>query len=289
MNPSNLITLRVWGDFACFTRPEMKVERVSYPVMTPSAARGILEAVFWEPQMYYLIDSIRVIKRGQWISIRRNEVTKVILLDSAATWMRSPDKVSPIQAGGGAADGTQRNMLALQNVEYLITAEVRTTPLANRPEDKREKYLSEIERRARSGKCFHRPGLGMREFAADFWWEDDPEAAFARRCSELNQPPPRGEEPLGLMLYDVFDPSARAPGFRWLTEAELAQQAADFERSLVGLKKGEQTKRRRDFGAGRPRSTAAPLKPQSLFFDARLRDGRLDCHPDRVLTRTGGN
>ena len=74
----NLITLRVWGDFACFTRPEMKVERVSYPVMTPSAARGILEAVFWEPQMFYLIDSIRIVKRGRWVSFRRNEVTKVI-------------------------------------------------------------------------------------------------------------------------------------------------------------------------------------------------------------------
>ncbi len=110
MNNSNLITLRVWGDFACFTRPEMKVERVSYPVMTPSAARGILEAVFWEPQMYYLIDSIRVVKRGQWISIRRNEVTRVISLDSAKTWMHSPEKTSPIQAGGGAEDGTQRNM-----------------------------------------------------------------------------------------------------------------------------------------------------------------------------------
>jgi CRISPR-associated protein Cas5d len=109
----------------------MKVERVSYPVMTPSAARGILEAVFWEPQMYYLIDSIRVVKRGQWISIRRNEVTRVISLDSAKTWMHSPEKTSPIQAGGGAEDGTQRNMLALQDVEYLITAEVRLTPLAS--------------------------------------------------------------------------------------------------------------------------------------------------------------
>src|SRR3989442_10119959 len=135
----NLVTVRVWSDFACFTRPEMKVERVSYPVMTPSAARGVLEAVFWEPQMYYIIDSIRVVKRGRWVSIRRNEVTKVISLDSAKTWMKSPEKITPIQAGGGADDGTQRNMLALQDVEYLITAEVRATPLANRPEDKVEK------------------------------------------------------------------------------------------------------------------------------------------------------
>jgi CRISPR-associated protein Cas5d len=115
----NIITLRVWGDFACFTRPEMKVERVSYPVMTPSAARGILEAVFWEPQMRYLIDSIRVVKRGCWVSIRRNEVTKVVSLDNAKTWMNSPDKVVPLNAGAGAdTDCAQRNMLALQGVEY---------------------------------------------------------------------------------------------------------------------------------------------------------------------------
>ena len=144
----NLVTLRVWGDFACFTRPEMKVERVSYPVITPSAARGVLEAVFWEPQMYYLVDSVRVVKKGRWVSFRRNEVTKVISLDSVKTWMHSPEKTSPIQAGGGAADGTQRNMLALQDVEYLISAEVRVTSLAHRPEDSLAKYFGEIERRA---------------------------------------------------------------------------------------------------------------------------------------------
>jgi CRISPR-associated protein Cas5d len=290
MNNPNLITLRVWGDFACFTRPEMKVERVSYPVMTPSAARGILEAVFWEPQMHYLIDSIRVVKRGRWISIRRNEVTKVISLDSAKTWMHSPEKTSPIQAGGGAEDGTQRNMLALQDVEYLITAEVRLTPLAQQPRDNLAKYLREIEGRARAGKCFHRPGLGMREFAADFEWETDPDTALARRAAELQQPAPLGEEPLGLMLYDVFDPNARGIGFRWLTTDELAQQADVFEQSLAGAKKGEQTKRRKEFAADRPRATSAPLKPQPIFFDARLRDGRLDCHPSRVLSlNSGGN
>jgi len=291
MTPPNTVTVRVWGDFACFTRPEMKVERVSYPVMTPSAARGILEAIFWEPQMYYLIDTIRVVKRGQWISIRRNEVTKVISLDNAKTWMRSPDKTSPIQAGGGAEDGTQRNMLALQDVEYLITAEVRLTPLAQQPRDNLGKYLREIEGRARAGKCFHRPGLGMREFAADFWWEDDPDAAFDRRVAELGQSAPRGEEPLGLMLYDLFDPQGRAAGFRWLTDDELTTHAANFEQSLTGLKKGEQTKRRNEFATTRLRSTSAPLKPQPLFFDARLRDGRLDCNPTRVLTasRAGGN
>lgn len=284
MNIPNLVTIRVWGDFACFTRPEMKVERVSYPVMTPSAARGILEAIYWEPQMYYLVDSIRVVKRGQWISIRRNEVTRVISIDSAKTWMRSPEKTSPIQAGGGASDGTQRNMLALQHVEYIITAEIRLTPLACPPRDNLGKYIAEVERRARSGKCFHRPGLGMREFAADFEWEADPKEAFARRLSELGQTAPRGEEPFGLMLYDVFAPQSRSAGFRWLTTEELERQATSYEQSIVTEKKAEQTKLRKAFAANRPRSTSAPLKPQPIFFDARLRDGCLDCHLERVLT-----
>ena len=285
----NLITLRVWGDFACFTRPEMKVERVSYPVMTPSAARGILEAVFWEPQMFYLIDSIRVVKRGRWVSFRRNEVTKVISLDSAKTWMNAPEKTTHIQAGGGADDGTQRNMLALQDVEYLITAEVRVTPLANRPEDKLEKYLDEIERRARSGKCFHRPGLGMREFAADFEWEPDAEAALKRRQTELGQASQVNED-LGLMLYDVFDHRERAEGFRWLHPGEETEQARVFEQSLAELKKGEQTKRRKEFIAGRPRWTRPPINPQPAFFQAKIESSRMDCHPDRVriLTSTNG-
>lgn len=285
----NLVTLRVWGDFACFTRPEMKVERVSYPVMTPSAARGILEAVFWEPQMFYLIDSIQVVKRGRWVSFRRNEVTKVISLDSAKTWMNSPEKTTPIQAGGGAADGTQRNMLALQNVEYLISAEVRVTPLANRPQDKLEKYLDEIERRASSGKCFHRPGLGMREFAADFEWESNSASALRRRQVELaagEQPVVPITEDLGLMLYDVFDHQERAHGFRWLRHEEEEQQAHEFDQSLAGTKRGEQTKRRKEFVANRPRWTRPPIKPQPAFFHARIEQSKMDCHPDRVRILT---
>ena len=288
----NLITLRVWGDFACFTRPEMKVERVSYPVITPSAARGILEAVFWEPQMFYLMDSIRVIKRGRWVSFRRNEVTKVISLDSARIWMKAPEKTTRIQAGGGAGDGTQRNMLALQDVEYIITAEVRVTPLANRPEDRLEKYLDEIERRARCGKCFHRPGLGMREFAADFEWEDDAEAAHQRRAAQLGQAAGPFNEDLGLMLYDVFAHEERAQGFRWLRPEETVQEESEFRQALLGLKKNEQTKRREGFRNSRARWTRPPIKPQAAFFFARIEQSILDCHPDRVriLTpQTGGN
>lgn len=282
MNIPNLVTIRVWGDFACFTRPEMKVERVSYPVITPSAARGVLEAVYWEPQMYYLIDSIRIHKRGRWISFRRNEVTKVISIDNAKTWMKEPQKVSYIQAGGGADDGTQRNMLALQDVEYSITAEVRTTPLANRPEDKLSKYLSEIERRARSGKCFHRPCLGVREFAADFDWEPIEDKKEQRPSVPTHDIGTSINEDFGLMLYDVFDPNDRAQGFRWLNSNELKEQENDFESSIQTLIKGQQTKQREAFAKNRLRSTCPPARPQPLFFNASMRNSRMDCHPERI-------
>ncbi len=269
---NNLVTIRVWGDFACFTRPEMKVERVSYPVMTPSAARGILEAIFWEPQIYYLIDSIHVIQRGRWLSLRRNEVISVISLDSAKTWMKFPEKVSPIQAGGGAPDGTQRNMLGLQSVEYLITAEVRLTEIGRQSGETLQKYRAEIERRVKSGKCYHRPCLGVREFAADFDWEDDARAALERRGSELGADWHSYNEDIGLMLYDVFAPEARAHGFHWLREGEhLADPHAHPD---------HQTKRK--INKAVPRSLGTLVKPEAVFFFAEVQQARLDCHPTRA-------
>jgi CRISPR-associated protein Cas5d len=274
----NLVTVRVGGNFACFTRPEMKVERVSYPVMTPSAARGILEAIFWEPQMYYLIDAIRVVKRGHWVSFRRNEVINVISLESAKTWMKAPEKVTPIQAGGGAPDGTQRNMLALEDVEYLITAAVRLTELGKR-HNHLPKYLEEIRRRAQSGKCYYRPALGVREFAADFEWEEDAQAALERRAAELNSNWRSCEEELGLMLYDVFAVHERAEGFRWLSPEEIAV--------LQGLRQAESKKL--SAAARRGATKASPfhyegqlVKPEATFFHASVRESKLDCHPERV-------
>ena len=260
---NNLVTIRAWGDYACFTRPEMKVERVSYPVMTPSAARGVLEAIFWEPEIYYLIDSIDIIRRGRWISFRRNEVISVISIDNAKTWMKSPEKVAPIRAGGGAADGTQRNMLALEGVEYLITAEVHLSNIGKKRGHPIKAYQAEIERRAKNGKCFHRPYLGVREFAADFDWEDDAQGALDRRAAELgkNLQSIWPEEELGLMLYDVFDHEQRTHGFRWLTKEELEAQPK---------KKNA------------PRWAGLLIKPEAVFFQANIKDAKLDCHPNRV-------
>ena len=264
----NHIHLRVWGDWACFTRPEMKVERVSYPVMTPSAARGILEAVFWEPQICYYIAAIRVVQRGRWASIRRNEVQSVINIRNVGQWMRQPEKVAPIEAGGGAPDGTQRNMLALQEVEYIISAELCTTPLSDRKTDPPVKYLTEFKRRAQQGKCFHRPALGMREFAADFEWVDDPQAALERRTAELGASWRQPAEDLGLMLYDVFSPKARARGFRWKRPGEL------------GAKPKKNT----------PRFVGELAQPSACFFRAKLENSTLACHPDEIeiLESKGG-
>lgn len=200
-----LIALRVWGDFACVTRPELKSERVSYALLTPSAARGVLEAVFYEPQMMYLIHEIGVIKKGRWFSFRRNEVSKVVSFRDADRAMRANSVLAPFQAGGGAPDATQRGMLALADVEYLITAEIRLTRRADPPRDNLGKYRDLFAGRASRGKCHHRPYLGCREFDAHFAYVPDP-SAVAVCASDW----PR--EDLGLMLYDVFDPRDRETG-----------------------------------------------------------------------------
>ena len=228
---SSLVSLRVWGDFACITRPELKGERVGYPLLTPSAARGVLEAICFEPQMSYLIHEIGVIRRGRWFSFRRNEVSKVISFRDAARAFAEGGKLATIEAGGGARDATQRGMLALADVEYLITAEIRLTKRAEPPRDNVSKYRDLFIHRASKGKCHHRPYLGCREFDAHFAFVTDPSAVSL--CAEEW---PR--EDLGLMLYDVFDP--------------------------------------------RDRESGESARPNPTFFEAKIRDARLDCHPNRV-------
>lgn len=275
----NYINLRVWGDWACFTRPEMKVERVSYPLMTPSAARGVLEAIFWEPQMYYLIDQIRVVRRGRWTAFRRNEVTSRISLRNTREWMSVPENFQPIQAGGGAPDGTQRNMLALADVEYIIKAEVHLSELGKRTGQNERKYVEEIMRRARSGKCFHRPSLGVREFAADFEAEGDAETAHVRRLSELTDTSGDWTESLGLMLYDLFDADERTTGFRWLSDEEIIAANTEREAHLRGSKPAERRKMAKEPAL---RTEGQLVRPRATFFRAHVKGSVLDCHPSRI-------
>ncbi len=180
MNP---VEVRVSGPLACFTRPEMKVERVSYPVMTPSAARGVLESIFWKPQFRWRIEEILVLAPIRHVSIRRNEIRDRQTEQRARGWAR----------GGGtggyyvADHRERRHTLALRDVDYVIRAQAEVAPGGDDP----AKYRDQFRRRVARGQCFARPYLGCREFAADF-----------REPGDGERPIPVTEQ-FGLMLHSV--------------------------------------------------------------------------------------
>lgn len=176
------LNVKVWGEFACFTRPEMKVERVSYPVMTPSAARGILESIFWKPEMRWRVEEIWVLNPIRYFSVVRNEVSSRQSERVAAGWQ---------EHGGGydaTADRTQRHTLALRDVAYVIRAQVE---LRSGVRADVAKYRDQFRRRVQDGRCFATPYLGCREFSAAF-----SEPSAADRPIELTMD-------LGLMLLDL--------------------------------------------------------------------------------------
>ena len=189
------VRLHVWGDRALYTRPEMKVERVSYDVPTPSAARGLLEAILWKPQMRWVIDRIHVLKPIRFQSFRRNEVGAKISSVTAERAMRAGST-----AGLGLAveeNRQQRAATLLVDVAYVIEAHFDLTAKAG-PEDTPAKYASMFNRRAEAGQCFHRPCLGTREFPADFALL--PEGA---PLPESELPPEQRDRDLGWMLHDI--------------------------------------------------------------------------------------
>jgi CRISPR-associated protein Cas5d len=161
---SRTIRLKVWGNNACFTRPEMKVERVSYDVMTPSAARGILEAILWKPAIRWRVIQIDVLNPIKWESVRRNEVGTVISTDNAITAMSRGKGLLGIYIEDARQ---QRAGLLLRDVAYTIHAYFEMTERAG-PEDTLIKFEEMFLRRAEKGQCFHRPYFGCREFAACF-------------------------------------------------------------------------------------------------------------------------
>jgi CRISPR-associated protein Cas5d len=156
------IKLHCWGEWACFTRPEMKVERVSYDVMTPSAARGVVEAIYWKPEIRWHIDRITVLKKIQFTSVRRNEVKDKI---GAGVAKSMRDGVGNLAFYVDDGDNRQqRATLMLRDVGYVIEAHIE---ILSGP-DNIAKHLDQFNRRARKGACYTRPYLGCREFAADF-------------------------------------------------------------------------------------------------------------------------
>lgn len=194
---SPTLRLRARGPFACFTRPELKVERVSYPVMTPSAARGLLEAVLWKPAIAWHIERIKVLKEIKFTAFRRNEVNSKALLPKAST----------IQQGGAVPpyfadeDRAQRNTVALSDVDYVIEAYFMMTDKAG-TEDNVTKFVEMFNRRVEKGQHFHQPYFGCREFVAEVIPADD-------------APSPSMEpRDLGLMLWDIrFSDEGNTPIF----------------------------------------------------------------------------
>lgn len=161
---SKILYLKVWGPYACFTRPEMKVERVSYDVMTPSAARGILEAILWKPAIKWNVLQIDVLNSIKWISVRRNEVGSKIPVGNLKSAMNNGEGHLGIKIED---DRQQRAGLFLKDVVYTIHAEFEMTERAG-DQDNIIKFEEMFKRRAGRGQCFHRPYLGCREFNADF-------------------------------------------------------------------------------------------------------------------------
>lgn len=196
--------LEVWGDYACFTRPELKVERVSYDVITPSAARAIFDAILFKRYaMEWQVTKIEVLNPIKWTSIRRNEVGATASPKSSYIYIEDKRQ--------------QKNTLMLKDVRYRIYARLVFIPVSKRPKDsafdKHEpgsnenpgKYQGMFERRARNGQCFTQPYLGCREFSASWRWVETP--------GHESYPAPIAEDrDLGLMLYDMdFASNPKSP------------------------------------------------------------------------------
>jgi CRISPR-associated protein Cas5d len=188
------IRLRVWGDYALFSRPEMKVERVSYDVMTPSAARGIIEAIYWKPEIKWIIDRIHVLNKVKFDNIRRNELSSKASVS---------DKM--IREGNALVcqyiedDRQQRASMVLKKVDYIIEAHFELT---GKDASDPGKHLAIFERRARKGQCFHRPYFGCREFPVNFAW-----------CEKIEKSHLSGEQDLGFMLHDIDFAENMSPRF----------------------------------------------------------------------------
>lgn len=200
------VMVEAWGDLALFTRPELSVERVSYPVITPSAARGVLESIYWHPGMKYKIDKIHVLNPIQFTNVRRNEVKSKALASSFRTAMTSGGPLPSLHA---QEDIQQRASMMLRDVHYVIEAHFEMTPDA-KPEDNPGKFIDILRRRLRKGACYSQPYFGTRECACHFREWDRAVTPQGFYSSD-------GERDLGIMLYDMdyTDTKNITPMFYW--------------------------------------------------------------------------
>ena len=184
------ICIEVWGDYACFTRPEMKVERVSYDIMTPSAARGLIESVYWHPGLRWVIDRIHVLAPIRFTNLRRNEVKSTVSARTARTVMeRGSGELYLVTSG----DIQQRASLLLRDVRYVIEAHFDILPEKAAPGDNAGKFQDIVKRRIQKGQFYHQPCFGCREFPANFReWPGGDIPALEEATQDL-----------GFMLYDL--------------------------------------------------------------------------------------
>lgn len=196
------IRLKVWGNRAAFTRPEMRAERVSYDVMTPSAARAILEAIHWKPAIRWVVDRIHVLREPRFDTFRRNEVGNLLTGGTVRAALKRDDPGSLRQVISD--DRQQRATLMLRDVEYVIEAHFEMTDKLG-PDDCPEKHYNIMLRRAREGQAFRTPCLGCREFAAHF--------ALLEEGDPIPPSALHGERDLGWMLQDIDYENGNTPVF----------------------------------------------------------------------------
>jgi CRISPR-associated protein Cas5d len=195
--------IEVWGPLACFSRPELKIERFSYPAITPSAARGIYEAIYAKPKEFrWQVTGVEVLAPVNYLALRRNEVKEKVSVNAVQRWMAGKEEPEPLWAdgdrelsGSDAKGRTQRQTMALKNPRYRLHAVIRPWP---GHEGKQQALEAQFRRRAAAGKCFCQPCFGCREFPAyfDLVEPDAPDSPKLRREMDME---------IGLMLYDVFD------------------------------------------------------------------------------------
>lgn len=181
MLDKEIVRVKVTGDFACFTRPDLKVERMTYPCMTPSAARGVLDSILWKPEFQWWVHRILVLNPVKFFSVKRNEIN--------TKQGKSPIIIEERRA--------QRNSIVLKDVSYIIEASIYQKGIDSKNPPK--KYVEMFKRRVKKGQCWRRPYLGTREFAADFFTVDGSEQLI------------QGVIPIGSMLFDIYYDENRKP------------------------------------------------------------------------------
>ncbi|MCX7901790.1 MAG: type I-C CRISPR-associated protein Cas5c [Burkholderiaceae bacterium] len=215
--------LEVRGDWACFTRPEMKVERVSYDVITPSAARAVFDAVFWKPAIRWRPVRVEVLHPIRWTNLRRNEVASVVSTQNVSRAMKDGRCELALFADD---DRQQRAALLLRDVAYRLHADLVVRDDRRDPEPP-AKFFEIFERRARKGQCVNQPYLGCREFAARWRLVDDPRA----------EPPPIGEtRELGWMLHDIDFDASGGPQPRFFKARIVSGVVECDEREVEGAR-----------------------------------------------------